>query len=166
MITTTRGGRRGGRGGGIRGAWTAPTWPSSGKNKEQGTQLPGSGGSLVSRPCVKSHQTINHGPYNDNICRITRGGQVRDTEVWRDPQWANPPVPDRGLGAGWGRKRGERTGTGNGDRLRHTERGTGTSGRGWQVAGAGGIQVGGALHRERRWVAVFNKRSLTMNGCG
>ena len=30
----------------------------------------------------------------------------------------------------------------------------------------GNVQVGGASHRERRWEAGLNKRSLTMNVCG
>ena len=38
--------------------------------------------------------------------------------------------------------------------------------RGWRVAGAGYVYVGGNLHWERRWGAGVNKRALTMNGCG
>ena len=38
-------------------------------------------------------------------------------------------------------------------------RGAGTSGRGWQEAGAGDVQVDGDLHRERRW---GEEKSATM----
>ena len=71
----------------------------------------------------------------------------------RKPRQANPPEADSDLSAVRGRQRGERTGTGSGSRCRHALRGTGTSDRGWQVAGAGDAQLGGASHRERRWGA-------------
>ena len=45
---------------------------------------------------------------------------------------------------------------GNGSKRRHEAQGVGTSGRGWQAAVADDIQVGGALHRERRWGAGEN----------
>ena len=70
-----------------------------------------------------------------------------------DLQRANPPEDYRDLGVGQGRQRGERTSTGNGVWLRHATRGTGTSNRGWQVEGAGDVQVGSALHWERMWGA-------------
>ena len=54
------------------------------------------------------------------------------------------------LGAGQGRQRGEQTNTGNGGRRRHAEQGAGKSGGGCWVSGAGDVQVGGALHWERR----------------
>ena len=34
------------------------------------------------------------------------------------------------------------------------------------MAGAGDVQVGGALHQERRWGAGANERALKMNSCG
>ena len=34
------------------------------------------------------------------------------------------------------------------------------------MVGAGDVQVGGALHRDRRWIAGVNERALMMNGCG
>ena len=45
---------------------------------------------------------------------------------------------------------------GNGSRCRKSERGAGTSGGGERAAGAGDVQVVGALHRERRIVADEN----------
>ena len=33
------------------------------------------------------------------------------------------------------------------------------------MAGAGNVQVGGALHQETRWVAGVNKIYMMMNGC-
>ena len=49
---------------------------------------------------------------------------------------------------------------GNVGRRRHVVRGAGTSVRGWQVAGTGDAQVGGASHQERRWVAGEKIRLL------
>ena len=46
---------------------------------------------------------------------------------------------------------------GRGGRLRYMAWGVDTSGRGWRVAGAGDIQVVGALRRERRWGAGANR---------
>ena len=105
-------------------------------------------------------------PDDTNIWRRTRGGQGRDTETRRDPRRANLPGANRDLVAGRGRKRGERTSTVNGGRSRHAERGAGTSGGGWRVAGAGNVQMVSALHRERRCGAGVNERSLTMKVCG
>ena len=61
---------------------------------------------------------------------------------------------------------GGHTVTGNIDRRRHAAQGAGTSGGGCQVAGAGDVQGGGALHRERRWVAGEKERALAMNVYG
>ena len=76
-----------------------------------------------------------------------------------------PPRVDRDLGAGQGRKRGERTGTWNGGRRRHVAQGAGTSSGGWQMASAGDVQVGDASHQKLRWGAGVNKRALKMNRC-
>ena len=101
----------------------------------------------------KSHPARIPKPDDVKIRRRNQGGRGRDTDTRRDPQRENPPRYDKDLGAGRGPQRGERTGTGNGDRRRHAGRGAGTSGRGWQVAGAGDAQVGGVFHQERRWGA-------------
>ena len=98
----------------------------------------------------------------DNLGR-ERQGHRGDGGTWdrRSPQ---------GLTRTWkkseGGKGGEHTVTVNGGRHRHVERGTDTSSRGWRVAGAGDVQMGGALRRERRWGAVANReRGTKMNGC-
>ena len=49
---------------------------------------------------------------------------------------------------------GGRTFVGHGCRRRHAVWGAEKSGGGWQVAGAGNIQVDGASHQERRWVYI------------
>ena len=80
------------------------------------------------------------------------GGELKEGEAGaqRHPRRANPPGADRDLGAGQG-KRGGRTVMGNDSRRRHAVLGAGMSGAGWQVAGVGDVQVGGASHGERRW---------------
>ena len=71
------------------------------------------------------------------------------------------------MGAGRGQKGGGgETGTVNGRRRRHAARGAGTSGGGWQVVDTGDVQVGGASHQERKWVAGVNERDMKMKGCG
>ena len=65
-------------------------------------QLPGSGGTLASLPCV----TRNQGPENSRICRRTRGGRGRDTEARRDMRQSNLAGADKDLGAVRGRQRG------------------------------------------------------------
>ena len=78
----------------------------------------------------------------------------------------NPPGDDMYFGAGQGRKRGERTITGNGDRCRHAEWGVGTSNGGWRVVGMGNAHVG-ALHTGRGGgKRVKSGRASTMNGYG
>ena len=63
-------------------------------------------------------------------------------------------------------KGGGCTVTGNGDRRRHAARGAYTSGGGWQVAGAGNVQVGGTSRKERMWKSGTNReRGSTMNCC-
>ena len=94
-------------------------------------------------------------------------GRDRDIEVQRFPLQANHLCSDRDLGAGQGQKRGECTFTGNIVRRRHAVRGAGTSGKGWWVAGAGDVQVGGNSHQERTWGAVekqegFNNEQIRM----
>ena len=37
---------------------------------------------------------------------------------------------------------------------------------GLQAAGAGDVEVGGNLHRERRWGAGVKDSALTRKGCG
>ena len=63
----------------------------------------------------------------------------------------NPQGSDRDLGVGRGQQRGELTIMGNGGRCRHVAQGAGAISGGWRVAGACDVQVGGALHLERRW---------------
>ena len=110
-------------------------------------------GALASLSHTKIHPTRNQGPDNARIWRINWGGRGRDTDAWRDLQHENSPGADRDLGAGQGWQRGDHTVPVNGGRRRHTERGAGTSGGGWRVAGAGDVQVGGVSHQERRWGA-------------
>ena len=74
-------------------------------------------------------------------------------EAWSDPQLSNTSGADMYLVAGRGWQRGERTVTVNEGIRRHAEQSTETIRRGWQVAIAGGDQVEGALHRERKWGA-------------
>ena len=143
-ITTARGGGRGGEGGG-RLSWMAPECPSCGGGEDQGMQLSGSGGALASLIFAKRQQQRDQRPYDANIWRITRGGQGRDTETRRDLQRATPPPPPPGPHGPGGVRQHM-----NGGRCRHAERGAGTSGGGWRVAGASDTQVGGALHREKR----------------
>ena len=50
----------------------------------------------------------------------------------------------------------------NGGRCRHAAGEAETSGGGWQVVGAGDVQVGGALCRERRWVLGATHREMDM----
>ena len=54
----------------------------------------------------------------------------------------------------------------NGSRHRHAVQGAGMSGRGWRVVGAGDVQVGGALHWERRRGAGEIERVSKRNGYG
>ena len=55
-----------------------------------------------------------------------------------------------------GRKWEGLTVTGNGGRRRYAVQCADTSKGGWRVAGAGDVQVGGALYRERSWGAGTN----------
>ena len=86
-----------------------PAWPSIEGSKEQGEQLPESGGAPAPLPCVKIHSTENQTPEDTRRRRITQGGRGRGTEVQRDPRQVNPPGSDRELSAGRGWKRGERS---------------------------------------------------------
>ena len=90
----------------------------------------------------------------------TQGVQGRGTEAQGGLQRLNSPGADRDLCACRGRKRGEHTVTGNGDKRRHAAQGAEKSGRVWRVASAGYVQVGGALHRERRWGAGEKNRGI------
>ena len=72
------------------------------------------------------------------------------------PATGKPPRGQHGPGC---RPRAEKWGVnlhGKASRHRHVTQGAGTSGGGWRAAGAGNVQVGGALHRERRWGAGEN----------
>ena len=78
----------------------------------------------------------------------------------RDPQQVNPQGADRDLCADQGKFRGGHKVTGTAGRRRHAPRGAETSGGGRRVAGAGDVQVGGDLRRERMWGAGENERGL------
>ena len=101
------------------------------------------------RPALawKGTQQQDRGPDNASTQRINQWGNIRDTEAWRNQWRDNPLGSDKDLGAGQGQKRGE-------------AQGTGTSDGGWHEAGTGHVQVGGALHRDRRWGAGERKRGL------
>ena len=74
----------------------------------------------------------------------------RDTE---EPATSEPP---RGQQGPRYRPRATKGGANrhrNGSRHRHAARGTGARRGGWQAAGVGDVQVGGASHWERRWGA-------------
>ena len=94
-------------------------WPSSGGIEDQERWPPGSGCALASRPHSKTHPTRKQGPDDARIRRRTQGGQGRDTEAQRYPQWGNPPRDYRDLGSGRGRKKGYHNYMGNGGRYKH-----------------------------------------------
>ena len=79
--------------------------------------------------------------------QVGRGGDRRETEGLMTIE------PPRGLQGPWCRLRatkGGRTDVGNGSRRRHEERGSETSGEGWQVVGVGDVHVYDAPLQERR----------------
>ena len=124
--------------------------------KDQGARLLGGGGALASRLFARSQPTDT----KDRTKPIF-GGELREDNsgTHRCGGTCNgqtPPGADRDLGAGQGRKRGERTGTGNGNRIKHAARGAETSGGGWHVLGTGDVKVGGDSHQKRRWGAGVN----------
>ena len=83
----------------------APAWTSSGGSEVQGEQIAGSGGVLTSRPPAKTHPSINQGPDDARIWRITQGGRGGGTEEQREQGQANPSGYNRDLEAVQGKKR-------------------------------------------------------------
>ena len=66
----------------------------------------------------------------------------------------------KGLTGTWAQAKvvkGGVTVTGNGSRLRQTAQGAETRSGGWQVAGAGDVQVDGAFRQESMWGACENR---------
>ena len=138
-------------------AWTAPAWRNSRGSKDQGAQLPGSGGALASRIFAKCHWQRDKGPEDANIWRRHRGYRGGETESRRNLRQVNPPP--QGTTGTWVQAEG---GKGRGAPARERRKiqacGTGHKDKrpeagGWRVAGAGNAQVGGASHWERRWGA-------------
>ena len=62
-----------------------------------------------------------------------------------------PLGADRDLDAGRVRQRRGKTVRENGNGRRHAPQGTDMGARGWRVATAGDVRVGGASLKERRW---------------
>ena len=137
-----------------------PAWPSSGGSKDQGERMSGIGGALAPCPRLKSHPTENKTPEDSGRRRSTQGGRGRGTEVQMDPRGENT----HGMTREWEKaevgKGGGHRFTGHGGRHRHVERGAETNNGGWQVAGAGGVQVDCASLQERRWGAGARERGF------
>ena len=144
-IMTTRG--RGSRG-----------WPERCRNgqvvggKYHVAQLPGRGGAFDACLLSKIHPTKTPTQHNANNRRRTQGGRGRDVEMQRDPQRSNP----QGTTGTWVQADGGKGGI-KSARDRQQAQGSGTSDRGWRVeVVTGDVQVGRALHKERRLVAGVN----------
>ena len=125
--------------------------------------MPGNGGYLAPCPRAKIHLTEkpNTRRFQENeehSGRAMRGyrGDGR-THGGRNPRGQKGPEssPRAAKVAG-------HTVTVHVGRRMHMAWGAETSGRGWRVAGAGDVQVGGALHQERRWRVGANIERDTM----
>ena len=115
-------------------------------------QLPGRGGAFDACLFSKINPTRTPTPHNANNRRRTQGGQGRDVEMQRDPQRSNP----QGTTGTWVQADGGKGGI-KSARDRQQAQGSGTSDRGWRVeVVTGDVQVGRALHKERRLVAGVN----------
>ena len=76
----------------------------AGVGKDQGNRFSGSGGALASRHCVRtSIQQETKNQTMPGFVAENREGKTEAQWIQSDPQRANPPGSDRGMGAGRGR---------------------------------------------------------------
>ena len=103
------------------------------------------------------------------LCQDYEENSGRTRQGHRDAEGPATSEPPRGRQVPGYRLREAKGGANrhrNGSRHRHVEQGAGTSGVVWRMVVAGGLQLGGAFNRERRWGSGVNKMDPKRNGCG